>query len=121
MGFSVLSLLEIFYYGTMRFCCNRYRDKIIREHRKTTTNEASSFGIGVDNQNQISTKQSWFFNVFNGFSVLGISENSDHQSLTKKINNGKSHLDGYRGDLFTIRHKRDNIPIYLKDSFEPDF
>ncbi len=65
MGFSVLSLLEIVYYGSIRLCCSYYRDKVLRNiNTKTnlvdvaTNNYFHSHGPTIE-------KNGCFFQVIN--------------------------------------------------------
>ncbi len=73
MGFSVLSLLEILYYGSLRLFCSYYRDKAIRDkNMDSELNSVVSVSSQPPNyyeaQAAVHPKQAWFSQMHNGTS-----------------------------------------------------
>ncbi len=128
MGFSVLSLLEILYYGSLRLCCTFYRNRISRRNHTPKRNERNN---GKNDQqprtSELSNypKPAWFSqNVDNTFSDNKIDKNKRIFITKRKVEHDndydyyENYYNEYPGDNNrNIRHS-EKQSIYLPGSFE---
>lgn len=123
MGFSVLSLLEILYYGSLRLCCTFYRRRAVQNHSEKGNKENNGENNIQSKASKLShyPKPAWFSQPLNQGSDQNKIGNNNRIFIRQKDHDYDYYGNNYNEYIIENDHTitpSENQSFYLPGSFE---